>query len=137
MEENKNKEIHAFAKKYIPEIKSEKLSSNFTSLVMNKIVAEQQKAVYKSIPLMSKKMALVISSFLFIFFISILFKKNEKSSLIFPDIEFSFLKNIDLIHFYSSLAVSSSVLYSILLFGLMFLIQVIFLKKYFDGRVLH
>lgn len=135
MEENKHiKELDAFAKKYIKEIPSEKLSLDFTASLMKKIVLDNNLEVYKAKALISKKgWFLIVISILVVNFIP--FKSSEKNFINLPRLEFNFLDKNQFSNLFDSLSVSNVTLYAVLFFGLLFFVQIIFLKKHFDKRV--
>jgi len=135
MGENKHiKELDAFAKKYIKEIPSEKLSLDFTASLMKKIALEQNSEVYKAKALISKKgWFLIVASILALIFIP--FKSSEKNLINVPKLEFNFLDNFQFTNLFASLSVSNVTLYAVLFFGILFFAQIIFLKKHFDKRV--
>ena len=134
MEENKHiKEFDAFAKKYLKEIKTESLSKDFTASLMNKIVLENSKSVMNTKALISKKVWVVIfASVLAVVLIP--FKASEKSLITMPKLDFSFLEKIQIPNLLENVSVSNTVMYAILFFGLMFMVQVIFLKNHFNKR---
>jgi hypothetical protein len=134
MEENKHiKEFDTFAKKYLKEIKTESLSKDFTASLMNKIVLENSKSVINTKALISKKVWVVIfASVLAVVLIP--FKASEKSLITMPKLDFSFLEKIQIPNLLENVSVSNTVMYAILFFGLMFMVQVIFLKNHFNKR---
>ena len=134
MEENKHiKEFDAFAKKYLKEIKTESLSKDFTASLMNKIVLENSKSVINTKALISKKVWVVIfASVLAVVLIP--FKASEKSLITMLKLDFSFLEKIQIPNLLENVSVSNTVMYAILFFGLMFMVQVIFLKNHFNKR---
>jgi hypothetical protein len=134
MEENKHiKEFDTFAKKYLKEIKTESLSKDFTASLMNKIVLENSKSVINTKALISKKVWVVIFASVLVV-VLIPFKASEKSLITMPKLDFSFLKKIQIPNFLENVSVSNTVMYAILFFGLMFMVQVIFLKNHFNKR---
>jgi hypothetical protein len=134
MEENKHiKEFDTFAKKYLKEIKTESLSKDFTASLMNKIVLENSKSVINTKALISKKVWVVIfASVLAVVLIP--FKASEKSLITMPKLDFSFLEKIQIPNLLENVSVSNTVMYAIIFFGLMFMVQVIFLKNHFNKR---
>lgn len=136
MEENKNlQELDAFAKKYVKEIHIESPSIDFTASIMNKIiVAEKQKSLKTTESLISTKMWFFILT-LVLAAIFIPFKSSEKSFIQFPKLDFSFLNSIQIPTIFDANAISNTVLYAILCFGFMILIQVFYLKNYFNKRL--
>jgi len=135
MGENKHiKELDAFAKKYVKEIKKESPSLDFTASILNKIAEENtQKSVFKTKALISKKSwSLIVISLVAIVLVSNQY--SEKSFIDLPELDFSFLDRIQILNLFESLTISNSVLIAVFLFGLMFIAQVVFLKKHFDKR---
>ena len=132
MGENKHiEELDAFAKKYIKEIETESPSKEFTNSLMKNILTQQNTTVFKATPLISKKGWFVIfTSIIVLFFIP--FKASEKS--IFNTYNFSFFDNIQIPNLLESLNVSNTFVYSFLFFGLMMVIQVVYLKNHFNKR---
>lgn len=135
MGENKHiEELDAFAKKYVKEIAQEKPSIDFTASILDKIALEKsQKSVFKTKALISKKSWFTIFTLL-LAIVLLSNKYSEKSVLEFPEVDFSFLDKIQIPNLFESLTISNSVLISVFLFGLMFIAQVVFLKKHFDKR---
>ncbi|WP_159950757.1 hypothetical protein [Polaribacter septentrionalilitoris] len=135
MGENKHiEELDAFAKKYVKEIAQEKPSIDFTASILDKIALEKsQKSVFKTKALISKKSWFAIFTLL-LAIVLLSNKYSEKSVLEFPEVDFSFLDKIQIPNLFESLTISNSVLISVFLFGLMFIAQVVFLKKHFDKR---
>lgn len=134
MGENKNiQELDAFAKKYVKEIKQEKVAKDFTASLMDKIVLEHQQSLLKSKALISKKGWFIV--FLFILVVVFIpFKTSEESWFSLPKLDLSFFDKIQIPNFFENILVSDTTVYAFLLFGLMIIAQVIFLKNYFDKR---
>ncbi|QNM87013.1 hypothetical protein H9W90_07840 [Polaribacter pectinis] len=134
MGENKHiKELDAFAKKYVKEIKAEKPSIDFTASIMQTIAEEKTADVFKTTALISKKVWFLILGLLAAA-IFIPFKESKGTSLNMPEIHFSFLEKIQISNLFESISVSNTVLYSVFFFGLMVIAQVVFLKNHFDKR---
>ena len=135
MGENKHiKELDAFAKKYVKEIPQEKISIDFTANLMKKIAVENVNSeVFKAKTLITKKGWLIIS-LLIIAVIAIPFKSSEKSFINLPKFNFSFFDKIQIPNLFESITVSNTVLYAVLFFGLMIIVQVLFLKNHFEKK---
>jgi hypothetical protein len=135
MGENKHiKELDAFAKKYVKEMKQEKPSLDFTASLMQKIALESVNSeVFKAKALISKKGWFIIS-LLMIAVIFIPFKTSRKSLFNLPRVDLSFFDKLQISNVFESISVSNTVLYAIFFFGLMIIAQVIFLKKHFEKR---
>jgi hypothetical protein len=134
MGENKHiKELDAFAKKYVKEIPSEKLSLDFTTSLMKKIAIENNAKAFYVKPLITKKGWMLIGApTLALIFIT--FFTTEESILKLPKIEFNFLDKLPHINLFDTLSVSNITGYAVLFFGLLFFAQIVFLKKHFDKR---
>jgi formate-dependent nitrite reductase membrane component NrfD len=135
MGENKHiKELDAFAKKYVKEIPSEKLSLDFTASLMKKIALENNSEVFKAKPLIAKKgWVFIVASIVALVFVS--FFTTKESTFNLPKIEFDFLEQLQFTNLFDTISVSNITLYAVLFFGLLFFAQIIFLKKHFDKRV--
>ena len=134
MGENKHiKELDAFAKKYVKEIKEEAPSLDFTFNLMDSILKIEKSKVFKVQPLISKKVWLIVLGVVVaLFFIP--FKTSEKSLLNLPEVDFSFFDKFQMPNLFESISVSNTVLYAVFFFGLMIIAQVVFLKNHFDKK---
>lgn len=134
MGENKHiEELDAFAKKFVKEIPQEKPSVDFTASLMQVLIKESKKSVYKPSVLISKKgwfliLGLVVAT------LFIPFESSKKSLITLPKFDFSFLDSIQIPNFLGFLSVSNTTMYTIFFFGLMILVQVVFLKNHFNKR---
>jgi hypothetical protein len=134
MEENKQKHIDAFLQKQIQDLPLESPSKDFTSNIMHTIQQEESSVVLTYKPLISKKVwFLVAAAIAAIFFIP--FQKKEGGWLEKVSFDFSFIEEINLSEWLSGLSVSTTVFYGLLFFAIMILVQVIYLKGYFDKRI--
>ena len=135
MVENKHiEELDAFAKKYVKEIPQEKPSIDFTASLMQNILAESKSSVFTPKALISKKgWFLIIGLLLVALFVP--FKQMKETSIKVPKLDFSFLDKIQIPNLFESFSVSDTVLYSVFFFGLMIMVQVVFLKGYFEKRI--
>ena len=136
MGENKHiTELDAFAKKYVNEIQEEVPSIDFTANLMQKIIAENHQFAknVNSKPLISKKVWYCVAIAV-VAVLCIPFKNKEETFLNLPEVDFSFLNKIQFSGLLETLAVSNTVLYAVVFFGIMLFAQVIFLKKYFNKR---
>jgi hypothetical protein len=136
MGENKHiKEIDAFAKKYIKEIPAETPSIDFTSNLMGKInelKVVNAKMTYK--PLISKKSWFVILAAV-IGIVIIPFKSSEEGLFTLPEINFSFLENINFSGLLESVQVSNTTLYLAITFSALVFVQIFYLKGVFEKRI--
>jgi hypothetical protein len=135
MEENKhNEELDAFAKKYVKEIPQEKPSMDFTATIMQNILEENSASVFTPKALITKKgWFLIIGLLLVAIFMP--FKQIKETTIELPEINFSFFDKIQIPNLFESFSVSNTVLCAIFFFGLMIMVQVVFLKGYFERRI--
>ncbi|TMM29407.1 hypothetical protein FDT66_09790 [Polaribacter aestuariivivens] len=135
MGENKHiDELDAFTKKYVKEIKIDKTPTNFTSSVMDSIIAEKSSNALKSSALISKKAWFFIAaSLVTVLFIS--FKNNKENAISFSKFDFSFLEKFQALNLFENISISKTVFYSVFFFGCMLLCQLVFLKKYFEKQL--
>ncbi|WP_242205658.1 hypothetical protein [Aestuariivivens insulae] len=130
MNGNADKYLDDLAKKVINESVEESPSFNFTNAVMSKVEAlnENRVIVYK--PLISKTGWGFIVLVCLAVLCYALFSGNPTETLVwFDKIDFSFVSNT-----LSGLKLSKTAMYSIVLFGFMFCIQIPILKHHFDKR---
>ena len=136
MGENKHiEEIHAFTKKYVKEIPTEKPSLDFTLNLMSKIaeLPSLSKAIaYK--PLISKKGWFIMFAVI-IAVIFIPFKSNEESLFTLPEINLSFLDKLNFTGLLDGFNVSSSTMYFALVFSALIFVQIFYLKGYFEKQI--
>ncbi|MDP5092574.1 MAG: hypothetical protein NWQ17_04655 [Polaribacter sp.] len=129
---NLQKEIDAFASKYIKEIEIESPSLNFTATLMKKIEVKHKK-VFNQEPLISKKGWFGIFS---VILIVLLFSSKTKENSVFemPKLNFSFIPSLKINQIFETLTISNTTMIAFLLFGGMLLFQLFYLKNYFDKR---
>ena len=133
MEKNKlHVEEDAFLKKYLQEIKLDSPRSSFTENILD-LILKEEKSIVKNTPLISKKMWFIAAGFLAtcVFF---LFKEKNTTSLRFPEIDFSFIPSLQMPTIFGSFTISSTIMYAVVGFSLMFFIQIAFLKNHFNKR---
>lgn len=134
MEENKQTQLDAFLKKQLQEIPLESPSQNFTSNIMD-VIQQEQSAVIKYKPLISKKIWFVVAAAIVAVFFFIPFEKKEGGLLEKVSFDFSFLDQVNISGLFSGLSVSTTTFYALLFFAIMILIQVVYLKGYFARRI--
>lgn len=135
MQDKTDKNLDNLTKKVIKSGALESPSFNFTDAVMSQVKAldKNQLTVYK--PLISKKMwALILVSFLSILVYILFFGTQTEPSGWLSTVDFSALTNNSVSNSLSSFKLSKTVMYTIVLFGIMFCIQIPFLKNHFDKR---
>ena len=129
---NLQKEIDAFASKYIKEIEIESPSLNFTATLMKKIEVKHKKVLNQK-PLISKKGWFGI---FLVIFIVLLFSSKTKENSVFEwlKLDFSFIPSLKINQIFETLSISNTTMIAFLLFGGMLLCQLFYLKNYFDKR---
>ncbi|MCF7567024.1 hypothetical protein L3X37_01425 [Sabulilitoribacter arenilitoris] len=136
MKENDDKYLDNFTKKVIKKAVLESPSIHFTSEIMSQVKAFNNSKVTVYKPLISKKAWILIA----IGFISIcvyyliLGTEIEKSGWL-STLDFSVLSNNKVSNTLSSFTMSKTLMYAVTFFGIMFCIQIPFLKNYFDKQL--
>tara|TARA_R110002096_G_scaffold417138_2_gene620670 strand:- start:452 stop:865 length:414 start_codon:yes stop_codon:yes gene_type:complete len=135
MKENANKYLDNLSKKVIKKAKIESPSFNFTNAVMSQVnaLSPSKTLVYK--PLISKTVWLLISISFLAIVGYVIFKEGLNSSSWFNTIDYSIISNNKLINTLLGLSIPKIVTYALVLFGIMFSIQIPFLKHYFDKQL--
>ncbi len=135
MEENKNTQIDSFLKNHLQEIPLDRPSKDFTANIMASIAKEKSISIAYT-PLISKKVWILIAACIVaVFFIP--FQKEGSSILEKIPLDFSFIEKIpqfNISGLFDGLTMSSSTFYGLLLFSVMVIAQVFYLKGYFQRR---
>jgi hypothetical protein len=135
MGENKHiEEIHAFTKKYLNEIPTESPSIDFTKNLMGKIakIQPEKEIVYK--PLISKKGWFLVAASI-IAIILLPFKNSEEGLFTLPEVNFSFFEKMSFSGIFESVNVSTTTASLLVLFSILFFIQIFYLKGEFERRI--
>jgi hypothetical protein len=135
MNDNIDKHIEKLVDNTMKNSKLESPSLDFTNVVMAQVNALQKSTVTTYQPLISKPwwFAIFVMALLVVLFIIFGSSTNETNWLSFIDI--SVLTDNKLSTALSGFKVSKIVMYSVVLFGIMLIIQVPILKNYFDKRI--
>ena len=134
MKENVDKYLEDLTEKVIKDRSIESPSFNFTDKVMSQVntVNESKTLVYK--PLISKTTWVLIAiGFLAIMLYLLLFETQTEPSGWLHKINFGVLSSKEIS--FPSFKVSKTLMYAVVLFGVMFSIQIPFLKHHFDKRL--
>ena len=134
MEKNKQYlQEDIFLKKYLQEVELDKTKDSFTVSIMDTILAEEKKVVFKPAPLISKKIWLLSIGFIAT---CLGFLLNGKSSITynFPEVNTDYYSKIEIPNLFGSLSISNTMLYAIIIFPLMVFVQIFYLKNHFDKR---
>ena len=135
MNEKVDKQIEKLVKKSMETQSLESPSSNFTSMVMNKVLDLDKSTITVYKPLISKPMWFAIMFCMLVLFLYIIFGQNTTESGWLNFIDLSVLTDNKFSNAISGIKVSKTVLYSVVLFGIMLFIQVPILKRYFDKQL--
>lgn len=134
MKENEDKYLDDFTKKIIKKAALESPSIHFTSEIMSQVAALNDKSVTVYKPLISKKVWFLIAlSFVVLCTYLILGTETEKESWL-STLDFNALSNNNFTNALSGFKMSKTLMYAVVFFGLMFCIQIPFLKNHFDKR---
>ncbi|MFD1614850.1 hypothetical protein [Gelatiniphilus marinus] len=134
MKENDNKHLDNFTKKIVKKAALESPSIHFTSEIMSQVSALNDKSITVYKPLISKKVwALITLSFVVLCVYLILGTETKQESW-FSTLNFSALSSSKFTNALSGFTMSKTLMYAIVFFGLMFCIQIPFLKNHFDKR---
>jgi hypothetical protein len=132
MDEQQNKELEAFIDRVMGETSLESPSPDFTEKLMAKIETQSQKQVFVAQPLLPKKLLI----FLFLGFVAGFVYLLMTYGL---DPGQGWFKNIQLDYDFSKTwswmegyTASKATLYAVLLFGVLFFVQIPWLKRYLD-----
>ncbi len=134
MKQDKN--IDDFSKYLLKDVGLETPSANFVTNVLNTINVENtmvSKAVYK--PLISK-IGWFFIAFSFIGLVAFFYSFNVESSIRFPVIDLSFLNKLMAINIFENIKLSKIFSFSFILFSVLVLVQLHFIKKYFNKNTI-
>ena len=135
MKENIDKHIENLVEKTMKKSTIESPSFDFTNAVMAQINALEQSSVTTYKPLISKPMWFAIFAIGLAIVLFILFGTSTDQSSWLSFIDLSIITDNKFSNSLSAFRVSKTVMYAIVLFGLMLFIQVPILKHYFDKRL--
>lgn len=134
MQDNADKYLDDLTRKVMKVASIEKSSFNFTDTVMSQVneLSKSNVTVYK--PLISKKTWILISVGFLATIIYLIIKGESNTTSWLSTVDYSVISNNRLTNIISNFAISKTVSYGILLFGLMFCVQIPFLKHHFNQR---
>lgn len=135
MKDSVDKQLNDLTKKVLQDASLEHPSLSFTEAIMSRVttIAQNSVTVYK--PLISKKVWILISIALIAVILFIVLKGDGTSSGWLQAIDYSIVLNNKLTNSLLNLAIPKTFLYGILLFGVMFCIQIPFLSHHFNQRL--
>ena len=135
MKENIDKHIENLVDKTMKKSTLESPSFDFTNAVMAQVNALEQSTVTTYKPLISKPMWFVLFALGFAIVLYIIFGMNTTETGWLNSIDLSVITDNKLSNAMSGFKVSKTVMYGVVLFGIMLFIQVPILKHYFDKRI--
>ncbi|MFI1772287.1 hypothetical protein [Thalassobellus citreus] len=128
-----DKHLENLTKKVMKNTGLEKPSFDFTTSVMSQVEAlKSSTTVYK--PLISKTGWIFIITLILALTLYLIFGVETESSSIFSAIDFSVFSNNKITNALTSYTMPKTVMYGIVLFGVMFSIQIPLLKNHFNKR---
>lgn len=134
MEENE-KYLDDFTSKIIKKTPLDNPSGNFTDAILHEIniKVKNEVTIYKE--LISKKIIILLCVALIglLFFAVFNFNQNATNWLAFLSMEA--IPQLKIPEMVPNITFSSKVLYAVIIFSLVFFVQISFLKKYFDERL--
>jgi hypothetical protein len=132
MDEQQKKELETFVDKVMGETSLESPSPDFTEKLMAKIEAQSQQQVFVSQPLLPKKLLTVLFLGFVAGFVYLLMTYGLDSSQgWFKNMQW----NLDFSNTWrwmEGYTASKATLYAVLLFGVLFFVQIPWLKRYLD-----
>lgn len=135
MGENKHiEELDAFAKKYVKDVEQELPTFDFTSSVMNKITEVEISSVYKTTPLISKKVWVLLFSLLTVCIVYVSKGKSIFSSWKMPE-KFKISTNIEFPDLFQGITVSNTMLTACFFFTVLIFIQIYLFKNRFEKEI--
>ena len=132
MKANEDKQIEKLVDHIMKDTLLESPSSDFTSKVMSKILASKTSDVTVYKPLISKSVFIVIFGCIITLFIYLLMNGEKQENSWFSHIKFNLFYNNELT---SVFKVSKIMLYAVVSTTIMFLVQISFLKNYFNKQL--
>ncbi|RKE98051.1 hypothetical protein [Ichthyenterobacterium magnum] len=132
MKANEDKNLDLFTKKIMKQASIESPSFDFTDVVMSQVNAlkESKAIVYK--PLISKTSWLFILIAVVTLTTYLVFGIESKTPEWLSTLDFSIISNNKMVDAFSGLSFSNTLVYAVAFFGLMFFVQITFLKQNFD-----
>ena len=131
-----DKYIDDFSKDILKDIGLETPSANFVNNVLKTINVENtlvSNSVYK--PLISKRGWFFIVVCLIVLF-TYFYTSNTESSIQYPVIDLSFLNKLMAINIFENIKLSKIFSFSFILFSVLVLVQLHFIKKYFNKNMI-
>ena len=135
MSEKVDKQIEQLVERSMNTQSLESPSSNFSAMVMEQINALDKSKVTAYRPLISKPIWVAILVGFILLVSYVIFGQHTSESGWLSFFDFSIITDNKLSNTFSGFKVSKTVLYSVVLFGIMIFIQIPILKNYFNKRL--
>jgi|SRR6185312_8839342 len=132
MKANEDKQIEKLVDHFMKDTVLESPSHDFTSKVMSKVLASQTSDVTVYKPLISKSVFIVIFGCIITLFIYLFMNGEKQENSWFSHIKFNLFYNNELT---SVFKVSKIMLYAVVSTTIMLLVQISFLKNYFNKQL--
>ena len=136
MDINEDKHLEKIIRKAMDSSRLESPSKDFTSSIMGEIHAMEAQTKIASKPLISKTTFFIVGLIISLIFVVLnTFNTKNESTLIGNTIDkLNFDFNLNFLSVFNQFNVSEITLYAVLLFGLMFIMQIPILKHYYYSK---
>jgi hypothetical protein len=135
MEANSDKHIENLVDRIMAEVSLDTPSPGFTSNVMSQVENLTKQSSIEFQPLISKRSWVLITISVMALIVYFVFDASLESSGWFSGIDFSLVSTNQLTNTLSSLKLSKTTFYAILVFSVMLFVQIPVLKYYFNKRL--
>ncbi len=135
MKENVDKHIEQLVDKVMESSTLETPSFDFTSNIMAEVNSLSTSSVTTYEPLISKRNWFLLVSAIISVSIYLFFNSSIENKGWFDAIDFSVMSKFSITNLFSGITFSKTFIYAILIFAIMFFIQIPILKNYFDKRL--
>lgn len=135
MKESADSHLDHLSRKVMGKSTTESPSFDFTTTLMSQINTLKTSKVTTYVPLISKRVwALILMGVIAIFGFAIFGSPAENQSWL-SDLSLDRISGLELPNLMPNFNMSQTLIYAVVLFGLMFCIQIPILKRYFDKRL--
>ena len=135
MKANSDKHIEKLVDKIMKDVSLDTPSSNFTTNVMTQVETIVNQSTIKYQPLISKRSWVLILISVFTLITYFVFDASLESSGWFSGIDFSLVSSNKLTNTMSSLKLSKTTFYAVIILSVMLFVQIPVLKYYFNKRL--
>ncbi len=135
MKENVDKDIEELVDKVMQSSTLETPSIDFTSNIMAEVNNLSSSSITVYEPLISKHTWFILLSVIFGFTIYLVFNTQIESKGWFDALDFSVVSEFSITNLFSGITFSKTFIYAVLIFAIMFFIQIPILKNYLDKRL--